>query len=63
MKFGELKKFYYLCIMENLTNRERGHVQVARKIKEMGLKQGDILVYAVIKDYRNAKAIPIILLL
>lgn len=41
--------------MENLTNRERGHVQVARKIKEMGLKQGDILVYAVIKDYKNAK--------
>lgn len=42
--------------MENLTGREKGHVQVARKIKEMGLKQGDILVYAVIKDYRNAKS-------
>lgn len=42
--------------MEDLTGRERGHVQVARKIKQMGLKQGDILVYAVIKDYRNAKS-------
>ena len=41
--------------MENLTNREKGHVQVARKIKEMGLKQGDILVYTVIKDYKNQK--------
>ena len=55
MIFGELKNFCYLCIMENLTGREKGHVQVARKIKAMGLKQGDILVYAVIKDYRNAK--------
>ncbi len=55
MFFGEIKNFSYICSMENLTNRERGHVQVARKIKEMGLKQGDILVYTVIKDYKNAK--------
>lgn len=39
--------------MNDLTKKEKGHVQVARKIKEMGLKQGDILVYAVIKDYKN----------
>jgi hypothetical protein len=42
--------------MEIINNRERGHVQVARKIKEMGLKQGDILVYAAIKDYKNARS-------
>ena len=55
-KFGEFNYFVYICTMEIINNRERGHVQVARKIKEMGLKQGDILVYAAIKDYKNAKS-------
>ena len=55
MKFVYSKNFYYICAMNELTNDEKSHVQVARKIKEMGLEQGDILVYAVIKDYKNAK--------
>ena len=55
MKFAYSKNFYYICAMNELTNDEKSHVQVARKIKEMGLEQGDILVYAVIKSYRNGE--------